>query len=130
MLRLVETDLTAARKLDPGNRTPALGLNVGARHAFFLERGDLSLEIVTHEIQFMPIILDELLVGMKRGFRGRQGKNEPSVACIYRFESENISEEGAIRLRVFAAHDYVGTEDHELYLRVLFPRAIYVSIVM
>jgi hypothetical protein len=24
----------------------------------------------------------------------------------------------------------VGTEDHELYLRVLFPRAIYVYIVM
>jgi hypothetical protein len=52
------------------------------------------------------------------------------VACIYRFESENISEEGAIRLRVFAAHDYVGTEDHEPYLGVLFPRAIHVYIVM
>jgi hypothetical protein len=62
----------------------------------------------------VPIILAGILVGMKRGLRRRQGKNQPSVACIHGLESKGVSEEGAIRLRVFAVHDYMRTEDHEL----------------
>jgi hypothetical protein len=115
MLRLIKTDLATPRKLDPGDRTPSLPVNVGTRHAFPLQRRHLGLEIVTHEIQFVPIILAGILVGMKRGLRRRQGKNQPSVACIHRLESKDVSEEGAIRLRVFAVHDYVRTEDHELF---------------
>src|SRR5579863_1166083 len=112
MLRLIKTDLATSGKLDLGDRTPSLVLNVGARHTFSLELGDLGLEIVTHEIQFVPIILAGLLVRMKRGLRWRQCKNQPSTACIYRLESENIPEEGAIRFRVFAVHNYMRTEDH------------------
>jgi hypothetical protein len=114
MLRLVKTDFATPGKLDPSDRTPSLPVNVGTRHAFPLQRRHLGLEIVTHEIEFVPIILAGILVGMKRGLRRRQGKNQPSVACIHGLESKGVSEEGAIRLRVFAVHDYMRTEDHEL----------------
>src|SRR5271166_835229 len=110
MLRLVQADLSPAWQLDFGDRTPALVVDIRTRHAFLLQRGHLRLEIVTHEIEFMPVIL---LGGMERRFPRRQSKNQPSVARIHRLESENISKEGAIRLRVLAVHDDMRTVDHE-----------------
>src|SRR5580693_8483471 len=117
MLRLVKTDLATPGKLDPSDRAPSLPVNVGTPHAFPFQRRHLGLEIVTHKIEFVPIILAGILFWMKRGLRRRQGKNQPSLACIHGLESKDVSEEGAIRLRVSAVHDYVRTEDHELYLR-------------
>jgi hypothetical protein len=110
MLRLVETDVAAAGELDPGDRTPASFLDIGARHAFLRKRGRLGLQVVTHEIEFLPVIL---LVRMERDFSGRQSKNEPSMAGIYGTEAKDIPKERAVSCRVFAVHDDVRTEDHE-----------------
>jgi hypothetical protein len=110
MLRLIQTDLTATGKLDPGDRTPSNFLNIGTRHAFFVERGYLGLEIVAHEVEFVPGVL---FVGMDRSFRWGQRKNHPSVASIYGLESEDILEEGAVSVRIFAEHDHMRTENHE-----------------
>ena len=122
MFRLVEADLAPAWQPDPGDRTPSLPLHIGARDAFVLERGHLCLEIVTHEIQFVPTIF---LVGMERGLGRRQSKNQPSMAGIHRFESEDIPEECAICFRVFAVHDDMRTEDYELcpfLIATIFPQ--------
>ena len=48
MLRLIETELTSAGKFDFGDRSPSLFVYFGTRHAFFLQRGYLGVEIVTH----------------------------------------------------------------------------------
>src|SRR5271167_727051 len=109
MLRPVETDPAPAGKPDLSDRTPSSFLNLGTRDAFLFQRGHLRLEIVTHEIKFVPIIF---LVRMERSLCRRQGKNEPPVAGIHGFEPKNISEEGAIRRRVFAVHNDMRTEDH------------------
>jgi hypothetical protein len=98
MLRLVEADSTAAGQADLGDGSPTLFLNIRTRHAFFFERGHLGLEIVTHEIKFVPIIF---FGGMECGLRGRQSKNQPSVPGINRSESENVAKEGTISLGIF-----------------------------
>src|SRR5579863_4827700 len=49
MLGLVETKFAPAGKLNPGDRTPSLPLNIGTRHAFLFQRRYLGIEIVTHQ---------------------------------------------------------------------------------
>jgi hypothetical protein len=46
------------------------------------------------------------------GFRRRQGEDQPAVTRIYGFETEDITEERAVRIGVFAVENYVSTRNH------------------
>src|SRR5882762_7328261 len=72
MLRLVETHFASTWKPDPGDRTPSCFLHFGTSDALLPECRDLGLQIVTHEIEFVPGML---LGGMNRQFRRREGED-------------------------------------------------------
>jgi hypothetical protein len=74
-----------------------------------LQRFHRRLEVVAHEVQFVHIVL---FGRMKRSFRRRQRKDEPAVTGVHRAKFEDIAEEGAVRLRVLAVNDDVGSGDH------------------
>jgi hypothetical protein len=77
----------------------------GTHDAFFLKRGDFGSYIVTHEIEFVFIVL---FSGVKGSLGGRQSKDEPAASCIDGTEAEHIAEEGSIGLGVSAIEDGVG----------------------
>ena len=52
------------------------------------------------------------LRGMKRSFRGRQGKNKPAVTGVHRRKFENIAKESAVAFRVLAVNDYMSAGNH------------------
>jgi hypothetical protein len=57
MLRLVETHFASAGKPDLGDRTPSCFLHLRTPDALLPECRYLGLQIVTHEIEFVPVIL-------------------------------------------------------------------------
>src|ERR1700719_1430039 len=102
MLRLVETYFASAGKPDGGDRTPPCFLHFRTGDALLPERRYLGLQIVTYEIEFVPAIL---LGGMNRHFRWRQREDQPSVAGVHRWKSEDLLEECAISRRILAVYD-------------------------
>jgi hypothetical protein len=113
MSRLVKTDFAASGKLDLDNGTPSGFLYVRTPDALLSEHRNFGLQIITHEIEFEPVVL---LGGMHRHFRRRQREDEPSVARVHGFKSQDIAEEGTISLRIFAVDNYMRAKDHGLYL--------------
>jgi len=111
MLWLVETQLTSAGKRNPGNRTPAFFLYFRTPDALCPERHYLGSQIVAHEIEFVPLFF---FGRMNCHFSRRQSEDEPSVAGVHGFESEDVTEECAISSRIPAEYDYVGSKDHDL----------------
>jgi hypothetical protein len=110
MLRLIEPDFTSTGKLDLGYRAPPCIFNFGTPNALLLECRYLRVQIVTHEIEFVP----NAFFGWMNGyFRWRQRKDQPIVTSIHRWKSEDIPEESTISRRVFAVHDHVRTKHHE-----------------
>src|SRR5438128_11183902 len=101
MLRLVETDYASTGKSDLGDRTPSGFLHVRTPDALVPECLHLGLQIVTHEIEFVPVIL---FVGMNCHLSRRQREDQPSVASVHGRQSEDIPEEGAIGRRVLAVY--------------------------
>src|SRR3984885_14072180 len=112
MLRLVETDDASARKPDLGDRTPSGLLHVRTPNPLLSERQDLGLQIVTHEIELVPVIL---FGGMNRRFCRRQREDQPSLAGVHGCQSEDVPEEEAISCRILAVDDNMRTNDHDLY---------------
>jgi hypothetical protein len=49
---------------------------------------------------------------MKRGFRWRKGKNQPSPARVHRTKSKNILKETAVCVSVLAEENNVRASDH------------------
>jgi hypothetical protein len=58
----------------------------------------------------MPIVL---FIGVKRGFGGRQRKNEPAVAGIDRGEFENVAKELAVGFGVFGVDNNVSAGEYD-----------------
>src|SRR5215470_13402716 len=83
MPRLVKTNLAPAGQPDLRDRTPSRFPHLRTLHAFVLECQYLSLQVVTHEIEFVPVIF---FGGLNRHFCRRQSENQPSVAGVYRRE--------------------------------------------
>src|SRR6266849_6821144 len=108
MLRLVETDHASARKPDPGDRTPSGFLHVRTPDALLSEARYLGLQIVTHEVEFVPVIL---FGGMNRRLCRRQREDEPSLASVHGCQSEDVPEEEAISRRILAVYDDMRTKD-------------------
>jgi hypothetical protein len=111
MPRLIKTNLTSAGKPELRDRTPSGLPHLRTPHAFAAECQYVGPQVVTHEIEFVPIIF---FGGVDRHFCGRQSENQPSVARVYKRKSENVPQEGAISRRILAVHDYMRTKDHEL----------------
>jgi hypothetical protein len=53
-----------------------------------------------------------LFAGMKRGFSGRQGKNEPALTGIHGGKFENVAKKSAVAFRVLSVNDDVSPVDH------------------
>src|SRR5579859_1521149 len=122
MLRLVETNHASAWKPDLGGRTPSGFLHVRTPNALLSERPDLGLQVVTHEIELMPVML---FGGMNRRFCWRQREDQPSLAGVHGCQSEDVPEEETISRRILAVHDDMRTNNHDLcpLALVIFPQA-------
>jgi hypothetical protein len=79
--------------------------------SLFTKRGNFSVQVVAHEVDFVPGIC---FGGMECGFTWRQGEDQPPVACVYGGKAEDIPEKGAISLGVIAVYDEMCAKDHEL----------------
>jgi len=102
--RLIKADLPASGKRDLGDQAPPRLLQGGAGDAPLRQRGNLGLEIITHEVQLVTTIL---IGRMKSGLTRRQSEDQPTIRGIDRLESNHVAEEGAIGLGVFAIDDDV-----------------------
>src|SRR5262249_16486778 len=72
------------------------------------------LQVVAHEIEagLEKRLPGRLAVrGMDRELRGRQAEDQPAMADIDRGEAQDVAEEGAVRLRIRAVEEDVGTCD-------------------
>jgi hypothetical protein len=114
MFGLIETDLASAGQLDLCDGTPSLFVNCGARDLLARERGYLGFEIVAHEVKFVGTVF---IRRVDCSFCGRQGEDQPAVASIYGLESEDVAEECAVGVGVFAMEDDVSARDHKFPLR-------------
>jgi len=79
MPRLIETDFASAGKPDPGHRTPPCFFHWRTPDVLLSECRNLSVQIVTHEIEFVANIF---LGGMNGQFRRRQCEDQPIVASV------------------------------------------------
>jgi hypothetical protein len=113
VLRLVQAYFASTGEPDIGDRPPPFFVNFRTGDTLRLERRYFGLQIVTHEVEFVPAIL---FGGMNRRFRRRQGEDQPSVACVYRGKSEGLPQESAISLRILAEYHYMDAKDHPLLL--------------
>src|SRR5256712_13009618 len=73
----------------------------------------LGLQIVTHEIDFAPVVL---LGRMNGQFCRRQREDQPSLARVHGWKSKNVPEEEATSSRILPVDNNVGTEDNDLAL--------------
>jgi hypothetical protein len=72
MLRLINAELTAARKGEVGQRTPSRLFDFRAVDSLGIERNHQSLEIVTHQVQLVLIVF---VAWVASDFRGGQRKD-------------------------------------------------------
>src|SRR5262245_13341686 len=111
MLRLVKADLTSARKRDFTNRTPSSFLHIRTVDALLGEGRHLGPQVFAHEIQLMYVVL---IRRMERSLRRRQCEDQPTAAGVHGHKSKDVSEKGAISLRVLAVDDDMSANDHRL----------------
>jgi hypothetical protein len=105
VLWLIEADIRSTGKLHPRNETSSSLLNSRARNARLRERSNLLFQIVTHKIKFVTSNLSRA----ERGFWRWQGKDQPAsqpasqpaMTGIHKFELEDITKKGPVRLGVF-----------------------------
>src|ERR1700687_4430074 len=109
MLRLIEGDSASTGELHLRDGTPRSFPNLRELDVLFREGSHLGFQVVAHQIE----LVNTILIGrMERGFCRRQGENQPASARIHGFESENIAEKCAVRLRLFAENNYVSARNH------------------
>ena len=89
MLWLVQANRTTTGKPDLSNRTPSGFLNFGALNILLGKGSHLGFQVVANEIEFVGAMLIRL---MECRFSWRQGKNQPAMTRIHRFEPENVAE--------------------------------------
>src|ERR1700722_7565007 len=109
MFRLIQADVAAARQAHPGNRTPALLVDLRALHVFFGQRRNFSLQVVAEEIQLVGAVL---IGGMERGFSGRQSKNEPAAAGVDGREPQHVAKKRAIGFRILTVENDVSARNN------------------
>src|SRR5215510_751904 len=110
MLRLVETDLAPAWKMDFGNRTPSGFLHIRTVNAFLSEGRHLGLQIFAHEVEFVYVVS---IGRMERGLCRRHREDQPAVAGVDGRKSKDVPKKCAISFRVLAVDNHVSARDHE-----------------
>src|SRR5690349_131513 len=75
MLRLIQTEPPSARQLYCGQNAPGGLLHIRALNALGIESRDRLLEVLTHQIQLVPIVF---IARMRSDFSRWQSKDQPS----------------------------------------------------
>src|SRR5215469_1892638 len=107
--RLVEPELTTARKPQRAQEAPALIADCAASYALLAEPGNLHLHIVAHQIKLMLAVALSRVAGK---LRRRSGKDKPAAARIDDRKTQHVAEESAVRLRVTTIDNRVHACDH------------------
>src|ERR1700677_2955603 len=102
MFWLVQANFAASGKLDLCDRSPPGFLDCGISDALSRQDRHLGLQIFTHEVEFMTIVV---FGRMKCRFCWRQGEDQPSVTGVDGPEPKHIAKEDAVRLRILAVDD-------------------------
>src|SRR5215831_13386613 len=90
-------------------KTPPLVGNRAASDTQIAEPDHLHLEVIAHEIEFVPAVA----VGGVTGYFGRRCReDQPPTAGIDRRKAKHVSEEGPICLRVSCVDDSMHARDH------------------
>src|ERR1700691_786219 len=113
MLGLIEADLAASRKNDRGQAAPAFFFYLTTLHLLRSQRFHRRLQVVAHKVKLVQVVL---LGGMKSRLGRRQRKNQPPVTSINGGKVEDIAEESAVGVRIFAGENDVGPGDHRRLL--------------
>jgi hypothetical protein len=100
--RLIDAELSAARKRHLREQTPALVLDWAASDVLRLHILDECLDVVAHQIELVHVVL----VGRMHGhFRWRQSENQPSLAHVDVRECEHVAQERAVGTGIRAVDD-------------------------
>lgn len=113
---LIEPELVSSRQLQAGGDAPTL-VRDGRRYfdAFGLQRFDGGVNVVAHQVEFVPA---GFLDWVNREFGGRQGEYEPAASRIYGWEFEDVAKQIPDAFRLTAVQENVNSVDHLLgYLR-------------
>jgi S-adenosylhomocysteine hydrolase len=92
-------------------------VNAGTLDAFTCEGRDLRRKIIAHEIELVFAIF---FGGMNRALCRRQSEDEPTMTGVNRLKAQDVTEEGSIRLCIFAVNDEMGSKNHRF-----LPRSIW-----
>ena len=109
MFRLVDADFPAARQRQTGDGSPPLFAYGGAYDVLYRHFGDESVDVIAHEIELVHVVL---FGRVHRDLGGRKREDEPAVAGVGEGELEDVAEERAVRIGVFAVENDVGGADH------------------
>jgi hypothetical protein len=109
VLRLVKADLAPAGEEDFRKRAPSLLVNRRAWNIPLDQGSHLGLQVIAHEVELMRPILSG---GVEGGFGWGQSEDQPAMAGVDGFQSENIAEECAIRLGILAVDNDVSAGNH------------------
>jgi hypothetical protein len=110
MFRLVQADLAATRKADPGERSPPFFVNGRAKDVLPRQRAHLGFQVGADEIELMAIVL---FCWMKGCLRRRQREDQPAVAGIDGCEPQHIAKENAVGLGILAINDDMRARNHD-----------------
>ena len=97
MQRLRHTNLASSRERNVSQTPPLFFLNLAAPDLLCRHLGYECVHVVAHEVEFMDIIS---LRRVKRHFRRRKGKDEPTSAYVDTGESDNVAQERSIGFRI------------------------------
>src|SRR5437660_1414473 len=107
---LVDRQLRAARELDRGEHPPALVADrVGDRNAFGGQVRQRLLEVVTHQVELVLLLL---VSGMHGDLGWRQLEDQPAPASVDSCKSEHVADEDPIGLRVGTVENDMCSFDH------------------
>src|SRR6185312_11865580 len=127
MRGLVQADIAAAGQAQRGGAAP-----VGFRHRRTVNPARLQrlhgcCQMVAHQVEhntehlFVFVLLDELAAaGMYRHLCRRHAKNQPVVSNIHIWPLQHVTEEGAVRVRIFAVEEEMHPGDHAQSLDLTF----------
>ena len=109
MFRLIQADVAASGKGDPGERSPPFFVNGRADHVLSREISHLSLQVGAHEIELMAIIV---FCRMKSCLCRWQREDQPAVAGIDGCQPQHVAKEDAVCLGILAINDDMCARDH------------------
>jgi hypothetical protein len=69
-----------------------------------------GLQVIAHQVEFMPIVLLGGMEGRLR-LRRQQGENQPTFTGVHGRKSQDVAKEGAVGLRVLAVDDNMRAVD-------------------